>query len=204
MAFELRNRLSAWTRPRLMPLVALGVASLLQGCVGDGPSLTAYDLSAADVPSQNPLKVELAVREPLGPIEFDTPRIVVRTDEKTLAYLPDGRWSERLPALVQTRLVETFQNAHLFRSVSRVSGTPADYALALDIRHFEIDAPSSRAIVEIAAEIDRGADGRIMATKVFKADAPVAAVNGAQAAAALDKALAVVMGQIVSFTAGRL
>jgi cholesterol transport system auxiliary component len=204
MAIELRNRLSARARSRLVPVIALGLAALLQGCVGGGSSATAYDLTAATVPSANPLKVELAIREPLGPIELDTPRIVVRTDQKTLAYLPDGQWSDRLPALVQTRLVETFQNAQLFKSVSRVGGAPADYALALDIRHFEIDAPSGKAVVEIAAEIDRGKDGRIVASKVFKADAPVAAVTGAQAAPALDKALATVMGQIVSFTATRL
>jgi cholesterol transport system auxiliary component len=176
---------------------------LLQGC-GGGSSLTAYDLSAAAVPTGHPLKVELAVREPLGPIELDTQRIVVRTDQKTLAYLPDGQWSDRLPALVQNRLVQTFENAKLFRSVSRVGGAPADYVLALEIRHFEIDAPSAKAVVEIATEIDRAKDGRIVAVKVFKADAPVAAVSGAQAAAALDKALAAVMGDIVSFTASRI
>jgi cholesterol transport system auxiliary component len=204
MAMTFRHKLPARMRSRLFPLIGFGLAALLQGCGGGSSSLPTYDLSAATISSERPLKVELAVREPLGPIELDTQRIVVRTDQKTLAYLPDGQWSDRLPALVQTRLVQTFQNAKVFRSVSRVGGAPADYALALDIRHFEVDAPSGKAMVEIAAEIDRDKDGRIVAAKVFKSEAPVAGVTGPQAAAALDKALAVVMGQIVSFTATRL
>ncbi|HLJ71922.1 MAG TPA: ABC-type transport auxiliary lipoprotein family protein [Roseiarcus sp.] len=180
-----------------LPLV-LGLAAC-----GGGASLPSFDLSATSAPSERPLRASLIVRQPLSPLAFDSRRIVVRTGPDALAYLADAQWSDRLPVLVQSRLAETFQNAHLFRSVERAS-KPADYALELEIRHFEIDAPSRAGIVEIAAKIVSGRDGRIIAAQSFKQVEPAASVSGAQAAAALDKALSAVMARIVAFTAAKL
>lgn len=182
--------------------LALFLALDLAAC-GGGASLQSFDLSAAQAPSTRPLRASLTVREPLSPLAFDSRRIVVRSGPNALAYLPGAQWSDRLPLLVQSRLAETFQNAHLFRTVERAS-KPADYALELEIRRFEIDAPADQAVVEIAATIASGRDGRIIAAQSFKHAEPAGGVTGPQAAAALDKALSAVMAQIVAFTAARL
>lgn len=182
--------------------LALFMALGLAAC-GGGASSPSFDLSAAPAPGERPLRASLIVRQPLSPLAFDSRRIVVRSGPNALAYLPDAQWSDRLPVLVQSRLAETFQNAHLFRSVERAD-KPADYGLELEIRHFEIAVPADQAVVEIAATIVSGRDGRIIAAQSFNHAEPAGGVTGAQAAAALDKALSAVMAQIVTFTAAKL
>jgi len=181
---------------------ALGLALALAACSADGP-LPNFDLSPAYVSSRRPLPAQLAVREPLGPLVLDSQRILVRSGPDTLAYLSDGQWSERLPALVRERLVQTFQNAHLLRAQPG-GDAPPDYALELEIRHFELDTRNRQGVVEIAAKIVKTRDGRIVAERSFKSTAPAAGTTGPQATAALDKALSDVMAQIVAFAAAKV
>jgi cholesterol transport system auxiliary component len=192
-----------WARRRIAPALACCLAFGLAACSGGGLALPNFDLSAPYVSARHSLRGDLVVREPLGPLVLDSRRILVRGGPETLAYLADGQWSDRLPALVQARLVDTFRNARLFRSIARADG-PAEYSLELEIRHFELDAPSRQGVVEIAAKIVSARDGRIVAERAFKASAPAEGMSGAQVTAALDKALSSVMAQIVAFTASQI
>ncbi len=191
---RVESRLALWP--------ALGLTLALAACSGDGP-MPNFDLSPAYVSTRRPLLAELAVREPLGPLVLDSRRILVRSGPDTLAYLSDGQWSERLPALVQARLVQTFQNAHLLRDAPGAGAAP-DYTLELEIRHFELDATSRQGVVEIAAKIVRTRDGRIIAERSFKRAAAADGTTGPQATAALDKALSEVMAEIVAFAAAKV
>ena len=183
------------------PTVALCLTLTLAGCNGNS-ALPNFDLSPAYVSTRHPLQGELDVREPLGPLVLDTRRILVRSGPETLAYLADGEWSDRLPALVRARLVETFRNANLLREGA--SDATPDYTLELEIRHFELDASSRQGVVEIAAKIVRARDGRIVAERAFKGDASCDGTSGAQATAALDKALSEVMTEIAAFVAAKV
>ncbi|TPV97623.1 MAG: hypothetical protein USCAAHI_02948 [Beijerinckiaceae bacterium] len=107
-----------------------------------------------------------------------------------------------MPALVQTRLIESFQNAHLLRAVGR-PGMLADFSLQTSIRRFELDAARSEATVEISAQI-LGQSGRIIAGRLFSGTVPVASSDPAVVAAALDAALARVMRDIVIWTAPKI
>ena|SRR5579883_78754 len=187
-------------RRRCAPVLALCLALGLEACGDTG--MPNFDLSAAYVSGRRPLRAEVAVREPLGPLVLDTRRILVRSGPETLAYLADAQWSERLPALVRERLVETFRNADLLRSPP--ANEPAAYALELEIRHFELDAQNRQGVVEIAAKVVNARDGRIIAERSFKSAAPAQGTSGPQATAALDKALSTVMTEIVAFTAAKI
>ena len=183
--------------------LVLAAGLLLAACGGSAPET--YDLSAASVPAAHQLRAQIAIREPLASLDLDSQRILVRTGPETVAYLSDAQWSDRLPTLVQSRLVQTFQNAHLLQSVGRAGGGfTADYSLELDIRAFELDAKSVQANVDIAAKIvdDRG--GRIVASRIFKMQVPAAGTSGAQASVALNAALSAVMTQMVAFTAASM
>jgi cholesterol transport system auxiliary component len=181
---------------------ALGLTLALAACNGDGP-MPNFDLSPAYVSTRRPLPAQLVVREPLGPLVLDSQRILVRSGPDTLAYLSDAQWSERLPALVRERLVQTFQNAHLLRAEPG-GDAPPDYSLELEIRHFELDATSRQGVVEIAAKIVKTRDGLIVAERSFKSAAPAAGTTGPQATAALNKALSDVMAEIVAFAAAKV
>jgi cholesterol transport system auxiliary component len=191
----------AMSRARAFKIgAALSAALLAAACGGSAPET--FDLSSASVPAAHKLRAQIAVREPLASLDLNSQRILVRTSPETVAYLSGAQWSDRLPTLVQTRLVQTFQNAHLLESVGRAgAGFAANYSLELDIRAFELDAKNSQANVDISAKIvdDRG--GRIVAAKIFTMQVPAAGTSGAEASRALNVALSAVMTQIVAFTA---
>jgi cholesterol transport system auxiliary component len=181
----------------------LSAGLLIAACAGSAPET--FDLSAASVPEAHKLRAQIAIREPVTSLDLDSQRILVRTSPETVAYLTGAQWSDRLPTLIQTRLVQTFQNAHLLDSVGRAgAGFSSNYSLELDVRAFELDAKRIQGVVDIAAKIvdDRG--GRIVASRIFKMQVPSAGTGGAQASVALNAALSAVMTQIVAFTAASM
>jgi cholesterol transport system auxiliary component len=199
MTDGVQYRQACGARSVLAAAFAFAVAASLQACGFDSATMPALDLSVPAVPIEHPLLADLRVREPLSTLELDSPRILVRSGPKSFAYFADAQWSDRLPALVQTRLVETFEKAKLFRAVSRdAPARPADYTLELEIRRFEFDATAGRAVVEMTAKITASSSGAIVASRTFKQSAASGA-TGSQAAAALDKALSTVMAEIVAF-----
>jgi cholesterol transport system auxiliary component len=181
----------------------LSAGLLIAACAGSAPET--FDLSAASVPEAHKLRAQIAIREPVTSLDLDSQRILVRTSPETVAYLTGAQWSDRLPTLIQTRLVQTFQNAHLLDSVGRAgAGFSSNYSLELDVRAFELDAKRIQGVVDIAAKIvdDRG--GRIVASRIFRIEAPSAGTSGGQASVALNTALSAVMTQIVAFTVAQM
>jgi cholesterol transport system auxiliary component len=183
--------------------LAVAAVLVVAACAGAPPET--FDLSAASLPPAHKLRAQIAIREPIASLDLDSQRILVRTGPETVAYLADAQWSDRLPALVQTRLVQTFQNARLLQSVARSgTGVAADYSLELDIRAFELDVGGAQANVDIAAKIVAAVSGRVVAARIFKSHVPAAGTSGREASTALNAALSAVMAQIVAFTTAQI
>jgi len=142
----------------------------------------------------------LAIPQPDAAPPLDGELIVVRESGDRLSSLAGAQWVARLTLLVQNRLIQSFENAGLAGSV-RADGAPADNKLALDIRRFDIDAPTSQARVEISARLVAESSGRTVAAKIFSASEPVAEIAGAAPALALDRAFGQVSRQIVVWAA---
>jgi cholesterol transport system auxiliary component len=201
-----RQDVSPETRARRTAgwVVAAVLALTLGGC-GGGSALDTYDLSPTAAHGPSALRGQIAIREPTASLDIDGQRIVIRTGPDTLAYLSGAQWSDRLPVLVQTRLLQTFQNAGLLKWVSRSSdGVAADYVLEMDIRAFEIDVARHSAVVDVAAKIVASRSGRVTAAKIVRVEAPAASTGGAPAAASLNEALAGAMRQIVAFVSAQI
>ncbi len=179
---------------------AVALLLALPGCAS-APSTT-YDLRAARPAAARPFGAQVRIGEPVATLDLDSDRILVR-DGLTLAVLPGGRWPQQLSSLFRARLVQTFQNAGLARSLAG-GGAAADYELDLDIRAFELDAKKSEAHVDVAARIVSLTSGRVADVEIFTAREPVAATDAAFVVAALDRASATVMSRIVSFVARKL
>ena len=174
---------------------AAALALALAGCAS-APS-TVFDLTAARPPAARPSGAQIRFDQPIATLDLDSDRILVRNGQ-TLALLPGGRWPQQLTTLFQARLVESFQNAGLARSIDGGAAS-ANYALDLDIRSFELDATTSEAHVEVAAKIVALTSGRIVDVAIFSARSPVSSTGAAAVVAALDQASADVMAQIVRF-----
>ena len=181
--------------------VALGLAA----CGGGAPAAT-YDLSAlAPGAALRGSARQLVVAEPVASQALDSDRIVVRPNAGEVAYLAGAQWADRLPRLVQTRLIQSFENTRAAKLVGRPGDRlAADRTLETEIRAFEIDVKGGLAVVEITAKILDDRSGRIVSSQVFSVRAPAAGTGGAAASGALDAALGQVMRAIAVWTAARL
>ncbi len=173
------------------------LAALASAC-SSGSVPTTFDLSAPTSRIGGASGVQVLVAEPAALQALSTQQIVVKDASGAISTLGGGQWADNLPRLIQTRLINTFENASQLRGVSRPSsGAVGDVQLVSELRSFEIATPGNEAVVEISVKIVNDATGRIVNGRIFKARAPAAAVDAPNAARALDEALSAAMLDIV-------
>ncbi len=189
------------TRRSLLVVSAAGALGALAGCMGGRAPIT-YDLSATatQAAARRPSRTVL-ISEPETIQTYDTDRIIVREAGGVLSYLPDAQWSDRLPRLVQTRLVQAFQDAGV-TNIGRTSDPlNPDRVLASDIRAFELDVAAGRqAVVRVNVRLVDDWDRRIVASSAFSASVPVTGTGAAGTVPALDAALAQVINEVIAWT----
>jgi cholesterol transport system auxiliary component len=194
--------MTAKSRRLLFAAGCAASALALAACSSAPP--TTFDLTPVLASGAAHLRGPLALSEPVASLDLDTQRILVRTGPDTVANLAGAQWSDRLPALVQSRILQSFQNARQTRFVGRSGASfSADNELQLDIRAFELDVTKGQAKIDIAAKIVNTRSGRVLAAQIFTAQAPAGGTGGADAAAALNVALDNVIRQIMKFASAR-
>jgi cholesterol transport system auxiliary component len=179
---------------RAIPSVCAGFVCVLalSACSSSAP--TTYDLSAVrEVSGLNRLSPgggQLLVSEPATVQVLDSDRIIVKDDAGAISFIGGGQWADRLPRLLQTRLIQTFENvgrrAAVGRPGDRIVG---DYQLNTDIRAFQIMSGSGEAVVELSVKLINDKNGRVTAARIFTSRVPASAGDVGAAAAALDKAM---------------
>jgi cholesterol transport system auxiliary component len=179
------------------------VLAVLTGACSSGPAPTTYDLSAPTSRIRGASGVQVLVAEPSALQVHSTQQIIVKDTSGAISFLGGGQWSDNLPRLIQTRLINTFENSSQLRGVSRPSsGAVADVQLISELRSFEISTPSNEAVVEISVKIVNDSNGRIVNGRIFKARSPATAIDAANATRALDEALSAAMLDIVRWVSG--
>jgi cholesterol transport system auxiliary component len=192
----------------------LGAAALslvVAACSSGGSPSTTYDLSSASFQLDRSgagggskvgkaSAVRFAVVEPTALAALDAERVAVRQRDGSLAYLTGAQWADRMPKLVQVRLVRALEDAGRLTSVGRSSDRlVTQQALLIDIRRFEIDLTAGRsAVVELSVKRVDETSGRVLAAKVFSSDVPVEA-QGAASSLALEEAFAQVAAEIIDW-----
>ena len=172
-----------------MALSVTGCASLL----GLGPAPHLYRVTPK---STYPVRLphasgQLLVDVPFAPAGLDTERIALSRSVVSIDYFADSEWIDRVPLMVQTALLDSFENSKAVIAIDREAvGLRADLILKTDIRHFEalydsrdgapevwvaissrLVDPSSRDVVGQAAfERRERAQGNDMAQIVFAFD----------------------------------
>ncbi len=195
-------------RIRLSRFLAITLASLLvAACSGGSKVLETYDLSPAPAGlARAAPRGQLIIAEPKALANLDTDRIAVKQAGGAVAYLPDGGWGDRLPRLVQARLIQSFENAGGAKDVGRPGDRlTADWQLISDIRVFELFVDGgNEARIEISAKLVNDRSGRIAIGKVFSARVPAAGSDAKAAAAAFDLALQAVLKDMVVWASHRV
>jgi cholesterol transport system auxiliary component len=183
---------------RAVGAAAIALALAVAGC-GGGQTLEVFDLTAPDKVRGPRGGVQIVVAEPLALQIYDSDRIVVRSGT-SVSLLPGAQWSDRLPKLLQARLVQTFENQSRAARVGRPGDRiVADRQLVAEIRAFDIRAEESEAVVSITVKMVDDKAGRIAAARLFTAREPVAAIDPKSATAALDRALSKVLVEIIGW-----
>ena len=192
--------------PRSAPALAAGLLCLgLVGCaLASTRPPTTYDLVAprSFAGTKKPAAWQLVVYEPTAVHALETDRLMVRPTADQVSYYKGIVWSDRLPRLVQARMIETFQNSGAVKAVSASNG---QYALATELRSFQIDVSSGRAAaeVEVFARLINVSSGKVVATKGFSARVPATTDSPGDAVAALNQAFTEVLQDTTAWVASR-
>jgi cholesterol transport system auxiliary component len=192
-------------------LAAGAVAFLLAGCaslLGLHPPPHLYRITPKSTyPANLPHPaIQLLVDVPLAPAGLDTPRIALSRSAVSIDYFADSEWTERVPLLVQTALVQSFENSKTIAAIDRETiGLRADFTLKTEIRHFEAsyDSPNGAPEVWVAiiARLVNPAGRDIVAHASFERRERAKANDMPQIVLAFDEALGGVMADIVVWTA---
>lgn len=179
------------------------LGALLAGCGGSAKSDT-FDLSVSAPPvSQAPSlrSRQLLIAEPTALKALDSENIVVRLSGSEVQYLANSQWSDSLPKMVQSKLVEAFEDTGKLGGVGRPGqGLAIDYQVVSDIRTFEIDTKGNVANIEISVKLLNDRNGTVRAQEVFRSSARVNGSGNANFVKAMDTAFAAVSREIVAWT----
>jgi cholesterol transport system auxiliary component len=194
---------------RFLSLIALLWA--LSACTGiipgTGEPLKLYTLTpkstyGAGLPT---VEWQLVVETPVAPAGINTNRIALSHSPITLDYFAGATWTDSAPAMVQTLLVESFENTGRIVAVGRESvGLRADYVLKIELREFQAEyaSPEAPPIVHIRviSKLVRMPMREIVASHMTEQKAQAAANTLDAVVAAFDEALGPVLKEIVTWT----
>lgn len=189
---------------------ALGSALLLSGCAllggGKPDPLDTYELTAP-TPASTARRAgtQILVAEPTAIKALDSENIVVKPSPTVIQYLSGAQWADRLPRIVQARLVEAFQRSGRIGVGKPGEGLAIDYQVTIDIRSFEIRLDGNdRAEIELFVRILNDRNGVVRSARVFTATTPVGAGGDGAFAAALDRAFGQAAAEIVAWTTSQV
>lgn len=120
---------------------------------------------SADLPKVN---WQLTVEAPIAEAGLNTARIALRRSPVSLEYFERANWIDTAPIMVQTLIVESFENSNRIVAVARQSvSLRADYSLLSDLREFqaEYDGQSTPLVrVRLSAKLVKMPQRTIIAT----------------------------------------
>lgn len=178
----------------------LGALVLVAACLGPREDPSAFFLLSPAPPPTDQAAVPVVVG--IGPITIpgylDRPQIVMRLSDNEIAVSETDRWAEPLAENIARTLEESLAGLLPGSSYVRYpwypSGAP-DFAVALDVRRFEIDA-SGGVVLEATWRLSR--DGDAVGERSVRVAESAAAPGQGPAVAAQSRALAQVTREIAA------
>lgn len=146
----------------------------LTACVHEAPKAT-FDLSAynfSDFKHKYRKKpIQILISEPNATKFYNSENIIVKDPFNSLSYLGNSQWADRLPNLIQNRLIEAFENSNFFKAVDK-PGQRMNYSYELitNIREFNIYVAADNSYhinVSIDAKLLNAHNGLVRAFNIF-------------------------------------
>jgi len=180
---------------------------LLGGCSGASPVAT-YDLVAPKVmtlTAPRAAKFQLVINEPAAVRSLENDRIMVRVGAR-VAYYKGAAWTDRLPRLMQARMVEAFQNTGLVKAVgSRSDRLDADFELSTQVQAFQVEVNQGKAEAHASLylKVIDGDNGQMVASRGFEARVSTSHKDVDQMVVSLNQAFDEVLREVVPWVAKR-
>jgi cholesterol transport system auxiliary component len=190
----------------LMLPLGLALAACGLPVPGQGPPPALYRLTPKSTFSEDLPAVEwqLVLEVPVADAGLSTTRVALQKSPTQLEYYARSSWSDRAPLMVQTLMIESFENSHSIVAVGRESvGLRADFILKSELREFQAEyflgtLPSVR--VAINAKLVQLPRRTIIGSKSFEAVAQTKADTMSEIIDAYDEALGSVLKHLVQWT----
>ena len=198
-----RARLSRRFVPSVLILTLAGCSGLL----GGREPVHLYRLTPKSTypPNLPHRSLQLLINEPLAPAGIDKSRIALSRSPVSIDYFADSEWTDRAPLLVQTAILQSFENSKTITAIDRESaGLRADFILETEIRHFEAVYDSANGPPEIWVAINvrlvNPATRDVVAQTSFERRERASANDVSSIVWAFDEATGGVMREIVVWT----
>ena len=196
--------------PRRRMLIAASCTVPFAGCsvLPSPPVPQVYRLTpvADDPPRRRILHRRLVVDIPIASESLDTDRIALIRDRTRFDYYANSLWTDRVPLLMQTLLVEAFENDGSIAQVARDAQTlTPDYLLATEIRRFEaVYAGSGDQLPMAVAALDlslvKMPDHRMLGRTLITESAPASLNSVDSIVEAFDVAVGKILLRCVAWT----
>ena len=196
----------------LKVFAAVYLAVVLSGCEGlvptlGGPPANLYTLTPKNTFTKELQRVrwQLVVDEPLASGGLNIDRIALRHSPTELKYFARARWTERAPRMVQTLMVESFENSGAIVAVGRKAiGLRSDYNLITELREFQAEYFESDGVptvrVRLNAKLVKQPRRAIVASRTFESKIKSEGKAMWHVIRAFDQALGKVLRHTVEWT----
>ena len=196
----------------LKVFAAACLAVVLSGCEGlvpalSGPPANLYTLTPKNTFTKELQRVrwQLVVDEPLASGGLNIDRIALRHSPTELKYFARARWTERAPRMVQTLMVESFENSGAIVAVGRKAiGLRSDYNLITELREFQAEYFESDGVptvrVRLNVKLVKQPRRAIVASRTFESTIKSEGKAMRNVIRAFDQALGKVLRHTVEWT----
>lgn len=184
----------------------LGMGAILSACnvIPDvNKPLNLYSLSPkmAPVTHSSALAGQLVIAEPKAGADLATNRIALTRAANRIEYFAEGVWSDAAPALVQSKLIQAFEETVPQLAVGRDSaGLKPDYILQSELRHLEASyfGSTGEAVIQITAKLVKMPERKIIKSISAAARQASGGSGLPSMISAFEAALATVFNQLVT------
>ncbi len=149
----------------------------------------------------------LLVLEPTAPAAIATDRILIKQDPLSVTYLPDARWSDEVPQMVQSVLIQSLAASGGLGFVGLQGAGPVpDTVLLTRIDAFGVEQqPDGAFQVRVSCDLTvlRDRDQRVLGTRRFAASMPVANDQADMIARAFQRLLDGLLPEAVAWILAR-
>jgi cholesterol transport system auxiliary component len=196
-------------KPIALRALIAACALTLAGCSipGAGEPAQLYTLTPKNTFDDALPRVEwqLVVERPVAAAGLNSQRIALQRSAVTLDYFARANWTDSAPQLVQTLLIESFDNTGKIKAVTRESSQlRADYVLQTDLREFQAEYDKAGAAplvrVRLSGKLIRMPDRSIIGSETVERSVRAEKGDMESVVLAFDEALGKVMKRMVEWS----